>query len=386
MKFDTIIIGAGAAGLFCAIEAGRRGRKVLLIEHNSQVGRKIIISGGGRCNFTNLAVLPEHFISNNPHFCKSALARYSSADFIELIKKHGIKFYEKKLGQLFCRERSHQIVGMLLDECEKADVQILTDCSANKITKNNQFKIETNKGNFTCENLVIATGGLSFPKIGASGFGYEIAKQFGIKLIKIRPSLVPLVFANDRNFKELAGVSVDSVAEFEKESFRENILFTHRGLSGPAVLQISNYWKKNKPIKFDLLPEFNALKLFEQNQSNKQTLINFLGKYLPNRFAETFILRNFQNKPINQLSKKEVEKIAETLNNWEVLFTDTEGWHKAEVTLGGVDTNEISSQTMESKRVAGLYFIGEVLDVTGWLGGYNFQWAWSSGFVCGQDI
>ncbi len=386
MKFDAIIIGAGAAGLFCAIEAGKRGRKVLLIEHNAQVGRKIIISGGGRCNFTNLNVRPENFVSNNPHFCKSALARFTSEDFINLVKKHKISFYEKTLGQLFCRERSHQIVEMLLEECEIANVEILTDCSAKKITKNDLFEIETNKGNFKSESLVIATGGLSFPKIGATDFGYTIAKQFGIKLTKIRPSLVPLIFANGNNFAKLAGVSIDSIAESDKESFRENILFTHRGLSGPAILQISNYWRENKPISFNLLPKFDALELFEQNQNSKQTLVNFLSKYLPNRFAERFTLQNFQNKPINQLNKKEVEEIAETLNNWQVLFNETEGFDKAEVTLGGVDTNEISSQTMESKKIAGLYFIGEVLDVTGWLGGYNFQWAWSSGFVCGQVV
>jgi predicted Rossmann fold flavoprotein len=387
MKFDAIIIGGGAAGLFCAMEAGKRGRKVLLIEHNAQIGRKILISGGGRCNFTNLDVRAENFVSNNPHFCKSALARYTPEDFVGLVKKHKIKFYEKTLGQLFCRERSQQIVEMLLAECEQRDVKILTDCSARQIAKKNGlFEIETNRGSFKGENLVIATGGLSFPKIGATGFGYDIAKQFGIKLTKTRPSLVPLVFAKGKNYKQLAGVSVDSVAETGKATFRENILFTHRGLSGPAVLQISNYWKKDKPINFDLLPELDAIDLFEKNQDSKQTLVNFLGNYLPKRFAETFTSHNFQNKPINQLSKKEIEKIAETLNNWRVLFSETEGWHKAEVTLGGVDTNEISSQTMESKKIAGLYFIGEVLDVTGWLGGYNFQWAWSSGFACGNSI
>lgn len=386
MEFDAVIIGAGAAGLFCAIEAGKRGRKVLIIEHNAQIGRKILISGGGRCNFTNLNVRPENFISENPHFCKSALARYTSNDFIELVKKYEIEFYEKKLGQLFCKERSFQIVEMLQNECDKADVKILTDCSAKRISKNDYFEIETNKGNFKCESLVIATGGLSFPKIGATDFGYKIAKQFNLKLTETRPSLVPLVFADNKKFAELSGVSVDSIAESGQETFRENILFTHSGLSGPAILQISNYWHKDKPLKFDLLPNFDAFKLFEKNKNSKQTLVNFLGKYLPNRFAERFTLQNFQNKPINQLNKKEIEKIAETLNSWQVFFNKTEGWHKAEVTLGGIDTSEISSQTMESKKVAGLYFIGEVLDVTGWLGGYNFQWAWSSGFVCGNAV
>ncbi|MDQ3635446.1 MAG: NAD(P)/FAD-dependent oxidoreductase [Acidobacteriota bacterium] len=386
MKFDAIIIGAGAAGLFCAIEAGKRGRKVLLIEHNSQVGRKIIISGGGRCNFTNLDVRSENFISNNPHFSKSALARYTSIDFINLVKKHKIKFYEKKLGQLFCRERSQQIVEMLLYECEKANVKILTDCSVKKFDKNKHFELETNKGIFTSENIVIATGGLSFPKIGATGFGYKIAQQFNIKITKTRPSLVPLIFANGQNFAKLSGISIDSTAEFGKQTFRENILFTHGGLSGPAALQISNYWQENKPVKFNLLPDLDLFNLLEENRTSKQTLINFLGKFLPNRFAETFTNQNFQNKPLNQLSNKEMLKIADFINNWQVLFNETEGWHKAEVTLGGIDTNEISSQTMESKKVEGLYFIGEVLDVTGWLGGYNFQWAWSSGFAAGQII
>ncbi len=274
MKYDVIIMGGGAAGLFCAIEAGKRGRKVLLIEHNAQVGRKILISGGGRCNFTNLDVRPENFISNNPHFCKSALARYTPEDFIALVKKHGIKYYEKTLGQLFCRERSHLIVEMLLKECEKAGVEILADCSVKTVAQPSRrlssvhpahsppltreprlFKLETTKGSFASPNLVIATGGLSFPKIGASGFGYDIAKQFGIKLTETRPSLVPLILKNGKGFSKLAGISIDSVVEFGKQSFRENILFTHRGLSGPVVLQISNYWKRNKPIKFESRPK-----------------------------------------------------------------------------------------------------------------------------------
>ena len=382
MKFDVIIIGGGAAGLLCAIEAGKRGRKTLVIEHNSQVGRKILISGGGRCNFTNKEVSANNFISNNPHFCKSALARYTPQDFVELVKKHKIQFYEKKLGQLFCRESSRQIVEMLLAECEKAKAQIRVNCSVIKVEKNERFSVETNQGVFECESLVIATGGLSFPKIGATDFGYKIARQFGIKIVETRPSLVPLIFAKE-NFSKLAGVSLDSIVRNGKREFRENILFTHKGLSGPAVLQISNYWEKNKPFSINLLPTENALQLLEQHQTSKQSLINFLGKYLPNRFAESFV---GSNKPLNQIGKKERERIAESLHNWQVLFNETEGYHKAEVTLGGVSTDEISSQTMESKRVKNLYFIGEVVDVTGWLGGYNFQWAWSSGFACGQSV
>ncbi|HVE57241.1 MAG TPA: NAD(P)/FAD-dependent oxidoreductase [Pyrinomonadaceae bacterium] len=386
MKFDAIIIGAGAAGLFCALQAGKRGKRILVIEHNAQIGRKILISGGGRCNFTNIHTKAENFISANPHFCKSALARYTPDDFIELIKKHRIEFYEKKLGQLFCRESSRQIVEMLLKECSKAKVEIRTNCTVKSVRKDDVFEVETNQGVFTGEQLVIATGGLSFPKIGATGFGYKIARQFGLKILETSPSLVPLVFSKNTGFSRLAGISIDSLVSNGKSSFRENILFTHRGLSGPAILQISNYWRKDKQISINLLPDFNVLESFEKNLSSKQNLDNFLSKFLPNRFAEIFTAENFPNKPLNQLSRKEIERIAEKLNNWQVLFNETEGYHKAEVTLGGIDTNELSSQTMESKKIAGLFFVGEVVDVTGWLGGYNFQWAWSSAFVAGQAI
>lgn len=384
--FDLVIIGAGAAGLFCAIEAGKRGRRVLVVEHNAQVGRKILISGGGRCNFTNIYTKPENFISRNPHFHKSALARYTPQDFVELVKQHRIEFYEKKLGQLFCRESSRKIVEMLLLECEKVKAKILTNCAVRSLEKNSLFEIETNQGKFTSKSLVIATGGLSFPKIGATDFGYRIAKQFGLKITETRPALVPLVFADGKTkgFQKLAGVSIDSIASFGKQAFRENILFTHRGLSGPAVLQISNYWRQEKPVSFDLMPEIDALEVLEKNQMSKQNLDNFLSRFLPNRFAEIFTALNFPNKPLNQLSKKEILQIAEKLNSWQVRFDETEGYHKAEVTLGGIETGELSSQTMEAKKVPGLYFIGEVVDVTGWLGGYNFQWAWASGFAAGQ--
>jgi predicted Rossmann fold flavoprotein len=386
MKFDVIIIGAGAAGLFCAIEAGKRGRKVLVIEHNAQIGRKILISGGGRCNFTNIHTKAENFISQNPHFCKSALSRYAPQDFVELVKKHHIEFYEKKLGQLFCRESARQIVAMLVNECNQAKVEIRANCSVKSVEKKDSFEVETNQGKFIGESLVIATGGLSFPKIGATDFGYRIAKQFGLKIVETRPALVPLIFSGGKNFSKLAGVSVDSVISFENKEFRENILFTHRGLSGPAILQISNYWQKKKSVSIDLLPETDALTLLEEHLSSKQTLDNFLSRFLPNRFTEVFTEQNFPNKPLNQFSKKELGKIAETLNNWQVNFDETEGYHKAEVTLGGVSTAELSSQTMESKRIEKLFFIGEIMDVTGWLGGYNFQWAWSSGFAAGQAV
>jgi predicted Rossmann fold flavoprotein len=276
---------------------------------------------------------------------------------------------------------------MLLTECDRAKVKINTNCVVNSVAKNTEFEVETNQGNFTCESLVIATGGLSFPKIGATDFGYKLAKQFGLKIVPTKPALVPLIFTKDaQNFKQLAGVSVDSIVSFGKQSFRENILFTHRGLSGPAVLQISNYTQKNKPVSINLLPEKDAFEILESNHENRQRLDNFLSHFLPNRFAEVFIGQGLPNKPIYQLNKNEIEKTAEKLNNWQVAFDETEGYDKAEVTLGGVDTSELSSQTMESKKVKGLYFIGEVVDVTGWLGGYNFQWAWSSGYAAGQAI
>lgn len=392
--FDVIVIGGGAAGLFCATHAGKRGRKTLVIEHNAQVGRKILISGGGRCNFTNIYTKPENFVSQNPHFCKSALARYTPEDFIKLARKHKIDFYEKKLGQLFCRESSRLIVEMLLKECETAGVKVFVNCSVKSIgrgdggatVKGAAFELETNAGEFSCDSLVIASGGLSFPKIGASSFGYDVAKQFGLKRVETRPALVPLVFADKKGFTSLAGVSIDSRVFTDGQEFRENILFTHRGLSGPAVLQISNYTQKDKGVSIDLLPDMDELELVEKAAESAQTTENFLGKFLPNRFAEVFTAQNFPNRPLNKLGKKEIEKIAETLKNWQVEFGETEGYDKAEVTLGGVSTTELSSQTMESKRMPGLYFIGEVVDVTGWLGGYNFQWAWASGFAAGQVV
>lgn len=387
MNFDVIIIGAGAAGLFCAIEAGKRGRKVLIIEHNAQIGRKILISGGGRCNFTNTATRTENFISSNPHFCKSALARFTPQDFVELIKKHKIEFYEKKLGQLFCRDRASQIVEMLAEECRRAKVKIILNCSVINVSKTDFFEIETNQGSFSGKSLVIATGGLSFSKIGATDFGYRVARQFGLKIVETKPALVPLVSTNSAtSFKKLAGVSIDATVACGKQSFRENILFTHRGLSGPAILQISNYWQKEKFVSIDLSPSTDISDFLKKNRESKQNLDNFLSRIMPNRFAEIFTADNFPNKPVNQFSNREIESIAEKLNNWQIKFNETEGFDKAEVTLGGVSTAELSSQTMEATRVKNLYFIGEVMDVTGWLGGYNFQWAWSSGFAAGQAV
>ena len=388
MKFDVIIIGAGAAGLFCAIEAGKRGRKVLVLEHNAQVGRKIIISGGGRCNFTNINTKAENFISRNPHFCKSALARYTPNDFVELVKKHKITFYEKKLGQLFCRESSRLIVEMLLDECRQAKVEIRHNCSVKEVSKDDLFKIETNQGKFTCESLTIATGGLSIPKLGATDFGYRIAKQFGVKIVETRPALVPFVFQNNfpTSFKNLAGVSLDADISYGKESFRENILFTHKGLSGPAVLQISSYWKRGKSVTIDLLPTKSALEILQNSRDSKKELANFLSEFLPNRFASVFCETVIKSKPLKNYSDSELADIAERLNAWQITFDETEGYQKAEVTCGGISTDELSSKTMEAMRVKGLYFIGEVVDVTGWLGGYNFQWAWASAFAAGQFV
>jgi predicted Rossmann fold flavoprotein len=386
MNYDVIVIGGGAAGLFCAIEAGKRGRRVLVIEHNAQVGRKIVISGGGRCNFTNVHTSAENFVSQNPHFAKSALSRYTPQDFVELVKSHRIEFYEKKLGQLFCRERSNSIVEMLLTECRRTRIRIETNCAVTSVEKNEKFRIGTTSGNYECESLVIATGGLSFPKIGATNFGYMIARQFGLKIVQTRPSLVALVAEGRERFPAAAGVSVDAVVASDAHSFRENILFTHRGLSGPAIIQASNYWRHDVPLSIDVLPGTDAPSLLITNSTSKKKVGNFLTDYLPERVIELVIEKNFVDKPMNQIGNVQLGKIGAKLNAWRLKFIDTEGWHKAEVTLGGVSTGELSSKTMESKKVLGLYFIGEVVDVTGWLGGYNFQWAWSSAFAAGQAV
>ena len=387
LKFDVVIIGGGAAGLFCAIEAGRRGRRVLVVERNAQVGRKIIISGGGRCNFTNINTSPDNFISKNPHFAKSALARYTPDDFVRLVRKHGIDYYEKKLGQLFCRESSRQIVEMLLSECRKARVEVRISCSVSKIERKELFHLESTAGPISCSSLVIATGGLSVPKVGATDFGYGVAKQFGLKLEPTRPALVPLVFDKaEAASPKLAGVSIDSLVSTNGPSFRENILFTHRGLSGPAILQISNYWSRAEPVSINLVPETNVAGLFEKDRSIRQTLSRYLSQFIPPRVAERFVPAELAKTPVNEVGQKELLGIAAKLNNWEVRFRDTEGYDKAEVTAGGVSTSELSSRTMESRKAADLYFIGEVVDVTGWLGGYNFQWAWASGHAAGQAV
>lgn len=385
MKFDAIIIGGGAAGLFCAITAGGRGRRVLVIEHNAEVGRKIIISGGGRCNFTNTGVSADNFVSQNPHFCKSALAGFTPDDFIALVKKHKIQFYEKKLGQLFCRESSRAIVDMLLSQCRAANVDIKTNCSVSDVLQDSGFAVETDHGTFTAAKLVVACGGLSFRKIGASDLGYKIARQFGLQIAETRPSLVGLVLEGE-NYKQLAGVSVDALVSCRKHAFRENILFTHRGMSGPAILQASNYWQRGETVLIDVLPEIDIVSLLRANRTGRQRLANFLSGKLPQRFVENIVEVNLSNKPLDKLTNRDIENIAQELKSWQVKFADTEGYDRAEVTLGGVSTNELSSTTLESKKIAGLYFIGEVVDVTGWLGGYNFQWAWSSGFAAGKAL
>ncbi len=385
MTYDAIVIGGGAAGLFCAIIAGRRGKRVLVVEHNNQPGRKILISGGGRCNFTNLQTSAENFVSENPHFAKSALAAYTPQDFVEFVRDHRIEFYEKKLGQLFCRESARSIVEMLLLECDRAKVTVQTNCSVASVERDGAgFGIETNLGRFETKKLVIATGGLSFPKVGATDFGYRIARQFGLKIVPTRPALVPLAVAGNSGFSKLAGVAVDAAVSIGKTRFRENILFTHHGLSGPAILQISNYWKRGTPVTIDLLPDLNALELLQDSPNPNQLLANVLAAVLPKRVAEMSAAR--WNKPLAQLNPKERSAIADSLNRWSVDFERTEGYHRAEVTAGGVSTSELSSKTLEARNVPGLFFIGEVVDVTGWLGGYNFQWAWSSGFACGQAV
>lgn len=388
MKSDVIIIGGGAAGLFCAIEAGQRGRRVLVLEHSERIGKKIAISGGGRCNFTNLYTSADNFLSANPNFCKSALSRYTPADFVALVEQHGIRYHEKKLGQLFCDGSSREIIGMLLAECERAGVEIHLNCHVRSVEKESVFKLETNQGEFESDALVIATGGLSIPKIGATDFGYRVARQFGLRIRETRPALVPLTFAPRMldELKALSGVSIDALVSCGGAEFRENILLTHRGLSGPAILQISSYWQRGEVISIDLLPEANAAEIFAARRQSDVELANLLGQYLPRRFAHAWSNLYARSRPFNQFSTRELEEIARRLHAWQLAPDGTEGYKKAEVTAGGVDTDELSSKTMEARRVPGLYFIGEVLDVTGHLGGFNFQWAWASGFAAGQFV
>ena len=390
-KYDVIVIGGGAAGLMAAICAGQKGLKVLIIEHTNKIGEKIRISGGGRCNFTNLHTSSNNFICQNRHFVKSALSNYTQHDFINLIKSYNIAYHEKTLGQLFCDGSSKQIIEMFLDLCNKYQIDIKLSCTVKDVFKNDVFKIDSNQGEFSSNTLIIATGGLSIPKIGASDFGYSIAKKFGLKIIQTKPALVPLLVPPEKmkSFIELRGISNYSVVTYKKTSFNENILFTHRGLSGPAILQISSYLDKleDEEISIDLLPNFDLAKAFIEDKNNKQLVSNYLKTYLTNRFVDNLALSNSDfNQPITDLKKENLLFIAESLHNFQVPISGSEGYEKAEVTSGGVDTNELSSKTMETVKVQGLYFIGEVVDVTGWLGGYNFQWAWSSGFAAGNAV
>ena len=388
-NYDVIIIGAGAAGLMSAIQAGKRGRKVLLVDHSKKIGEKIRISGGGRCNFTNTNIHPSKFISKNPKFPISALIQYTQNDFIDLIKKHNIKFHEKKLGQLFCDESAQQIVDMLLLECQMANVILKKEIIITDIGKKDaQYFITVGSDKFVCDSLIIATGGLSVPKIGASKFGYEMATKFNLNIIETLPALVPLTF-NEKILimcKELSGLSLDAIVSFNKVFFEEGMLFTHRGLSGPSILQISSYWKLGDNIKINLLPKLDIFKLLgsEKKSNPKQDINNIISKILPKRLAYTICKENAVSGNISELSNKLLKQLSNSINTWIINPTGSEGYRTAEVTLGGIDTNEISSKTMMSIKNPGLFFIGEVVDVTGHLGGYNFQWAWSSGFVAGQ--
>ncbi len=390
---DVIIIGAGAAGLMCAATAGYRGRDVLVLDNAKQAGRKILISGGGRCNFTNQKVEPNNFICSNAHFVKSALARYRSSDFIELVERHGIEYHERDHGQLFCDDSAKEIVTMLLTECEWAGVQIKLRTEISEIGQNEQgqFELITDKEHYTCDSLVMATGGLSMPKLGASPYGYHIAKQFGLKLLPTHAGLVPFTWHSEQKlkFEPLSGIAVPStITAKDGTQFSEALLFTHRGLSGPAILQISNFWKAGETISINLLPGVDARAAIELVLANhpKQSLRNTLSHWLPKRLVEALFDETLLNKAMNQLIHSELEQLAVDLESWEILMNGTEGYRTAEVTLGGVDTDELSSKTMEAKSVSGLYFIGEVMDVSGWLGGFNFQWAWSSGVAAGQAV
>ncbi len=405
MKTDVIIIGSGAAGMMCAIQAGQRGRSVVLLDHAKKLAEKIRISGGGRCNFTNINTKPENFISANPNFCRSALARYSPQDFIDLLQKHNSGFHEKILGQLFCDDESEAVIAMLRGECEAVGVKRFMSCEVGEIEyypspengqpkqQEHKFHDSATRGEINSASLVIATRGLSLPKTGATPEGYHVAEQFGIPITKLKPGLVPLTFAPDdwKPYAELTGVSLDTVVSFGKQSFRENLLVTHRGLSGPAILQISSYWQHGEPLDINLLPDLDMEVLLDEQKASKKLLSNYLIQWFPKSFSEVWCAeltahKQIENKPLNQYNDKERKLIAANLHDWQIVPSGTAGYSKAEVTCGGIDTRALSSKTMECIEVPGLYFIGEVVDVTGWLGGYNFQWAWASGYAAGQSV
>jgi len=387
-EWDVAVIGGGAAGLFCAIEAGKRGRRVLVLEHNDRIGKKIRISGGGRCNFTNVDATAENYLSANPHFCKSALARYTPADFIALVEKYKIAYHEKKLGQLFCDGSSQQIINMLLSECRAARVEISCRCRVLEVRKDASFRIETDQGAFIAQSLVIATGGLSIPTLGATDFGYRIARQFGLRIEEPRPALVPLTLASQiqKQLMTLSGISLDALVGCRGKEFHENILITHRGLSGPAILQISTYWRSGESISLNLLPKDDMFEILIEHRNSSMELGNLLSQFLPKRFAQAWCELYADSRPLKQYSEDQLHDIAQKIHRMRLTPSGTEGYRKAEVTAGGVATSELSSRTMEARRIPGLYFIGEVVDVTGELGGYNFQWAWASGHAAGQHV
>ena len=385
-NYDAIVLGGGAAGLMCAFTAAQHGRRVTVLERADRIGKKILISGGGRCNFTNLYCQPENFLSANPHFCKSALARYTPHDFLALVDKHRIPYHEKKLGQLFCDGSAQEIVAMLEDECRAAGVEIFTGIRVREVTRGDAFVVRAELDEFHAPALVVATGGLSIPKIGATSLGYDLARQFGLKIKPCRPALVPLTFnADDRkSYCDLAGVSTEVVASFDGQQFREKMLITHRGLSGPAILQISSYWDSNSPIALDLAPSADITQTIRQNPGGRDghAARAAFRSVLPESFADRWLGLHAPSRWTNAA----LEELERAAHHWQILPAGTEGYEKAEVTAGGVDTNELSAKTMESRKIQGLYFIGEVVDVTGHLGGFNFQWAWASGFAAGEAI
>ena len=393
-SFDVVVIGAGAAGMMCVIQAGRRGRRVILVEHASVIGKKIRISGGGRCNFTNVGAEPAQYVSENPDFCRSALSRYTPDDFIALVRAHHIAFHEKTLGQLFCDQSAQQIIDMLIEECRAAGVTIVLECRVRTVEKTHHFIVKTTQGDYAAPSLVIATGGLSLPKTGATDFGYRVAKQFGLRIVETAPALDAFVFAGEdaRRFEGLAGVSMPALVTCNGAGFREAILLTHTGLSGPAALQASLYWRPDDIVHVDLLPETTLEALMrwfaQQKSSGSRANVNtLLAERLPKRVAERFCeLSRVTEKPLAQQSAAALEALCRSLKDWQVTPRSTVGYRTAEVTRGGVDTRELSSKTMESTKVPVLYLIGEVVDVTGWLGGYNFQWAWASGWAAGQVV
>jgi predicted Rossmann fold flavoprotein len=388
--FDAVIIGAGAAGMMCGRTAVQRGRKVLLLERSPNVGQKILISGGGRCNFTNLRVEPKNYLSDNPHFCKSALSRFTPLDFIKLIEKHGIAYHEKASGQLFCDDRAHRIVDLLLAECTAGGVIIKTGCAVKRIHKKDAFRVQTDSATYTAASLVVATGGLSYPQTGATGFGYEIAEQFGLGVIACKPALVPLSYqsADAKRYGSLSGISITAAVTTGSTTFTDAILFTHKGLSGPAILQLSSYWTQGEPITLDLLPHLRLEEAIMKWKSErpKAELKTLLREHLPERLAQRFLDLHGQSRRLHQLTERDGAAVARIFHHWQLEPIGTAGYGKAEVTRGGIDTRGLSSKTFESRKVPGLYFIGEVLDVTGWLGGFNFQWAWASGHCAGLFV